>query len=122
MVYHNLDYEVKNTTNVDYMLNLIYNIAFTYTIMAIVLAAGNMAMSATATEKENGTLETILTLPISTKELIVGKHVGATIMSFLVSLFSLIVTVAGLLIGNKVFESFKSFDINKVKLFFSPST
>ena len=111
-VFHQVGYEVKNTTNVNYILNMIYNIAFTYTIMAIVLAAGNMAMSATATEKENGTLETILTLPISTKELIIGKHIGATIMSILVSLFSLFVTIAGLLIGNKLFKTFKSFNLN----------
>ena len=111
-VFNILAYDVKNTTNIDYFLNLIYNIAFTYTIMAIVLAAGNMAMSATATEKENGTLETILTLPITTKELIIGKHVGAAIMSILVSAFSLFVTVMSLLIGNKLFDSFKTFDIN----------
>ena len=111
-VFNILSYDVKNTTNIDYFLNLIYNIAFTYTIMGIVIAAGNMAMSATATEKENGTLETILTLPITTKELIIGKHVGAAIMSFLVSLFSLIITIISLLVGYKMFESFKTFDIN----------
>ncbi len=111
-VFNNVNYIVKNTTNVDYMLNMIYNIAFTYTIMAIVIAASNMAMGATATEKENGTLETILTLPISTKELIIGKHLGGAIMSILVSLFSLIITVAGLLIGSKTFKSFKSFNIS----------
>ncbi len=112
IAFNSLSYEVKNTTDTDYILSLIYDIAFTYTIMAIVLAAGNMAMSATATEKENGTLETILTLPITTKELIIGKHVGATIMSILVSSFSLLVTILSLLIGNKMFESFKTFNIN----------
>ena len=111
-VFNNLSYKVKNTTNVDFMLNMIYNIAFTYTIMAIVIAASNMAMGATATEKENGTLETILTLPISTKELIIGKHIGSAIMSILVSLFSLLVTVASLIIGNKTFKSFKTFNFN----------
>ncbi len=110
--FNSLVYEVKNTTDTNYILNLIYDIAFTYTIMAIVLAAGNMAMSATATEKENGTLETILTLPITTKELIIGKHVGAAIMSILVSGFSLLVTIISLLIGNQLFESFKQFNIN----------
>ena len=110
--FNSLVYEVKNTTKTDYILNLIYDIAFTYTIMAIVLAAGNMAMSATATEKENGTLETILTLPITTKELIIGKHVGAAIMSILVSGFSLFITIISLLIGNKMFSSFKTFNFN----------
>ena len=111
-VFNNVNFEVKNTSNVDYMLNMIYNISFTYTIMAIVIAASNMAMGATATEKENGTLETILTLPISTKELIIGKHIGSAIMSILVSLFSLFITAASLLIGNRTFKSFKTFNIN----------
>ena len=91
---------------------MIYSIAFTYTIMAIVIASSNMAMSATATEKENGTLETILTMPIKTSELIVGKHLGGTIMSFIVSLFSLTITMISLLAGKYYFTSFKDFNIN----------
>lgn len=110
-VYNNIKYDIHIESNT-IILNMIYSIAFTYTIMAIVIASSNMAMSATATEKENGTLETILTMPIKTSELIVGKHLGGTIMSFIVSLFSLTITMISLLAGKYYFTSFKEFNIN----------
>ena len=110
-VYNNIDYEVHVESNT-IILNMIYSIAFTYTIMSIVIASSNMAMSATATEKENGTLETILTMPIKTGELIIGKHLGGAIMSFIVSLFSFAITMLSLGIGKRSFESFKEFNIN----------
>lgn len=110
-VYNNIKYDIHIESNT-IILNMIYSIAFTYTIMAIVIASSNMAMSATATEKENGTLETILTMPIKTSELIVGKHLGGAIMSFIVSLFSLTITMISLLAGKYYFTSFKDFNIN----------
>ena len=110
-VYNNIKYDIHIESNT-IILNMIYSIAFTYTIMAIVIASSNMAMSATATEKENGTLETILTMPIKTSELIIGKHLGGTIMSFIVSLFSLTITMISLLAGKYYFTSFKDFNIN----------
>ncbi len=109
-VFNNITYKVHMESNT-IILNMIYAIAFTYTIMAIVIASSNMAMSATATEKENGTLETILTMPIKTSELIVGKHMGGAIMSFIVSLFSFAITIIGLIIGKNSFQSFKEFNI-----------
>lgn len=110
-IYNNILYEVVEEAGENYILTLIYNIAFTYTIMAIVIAGSNMAMSATATEKENGTLETILTLPINTSELIIGKHLGAAIMGFIVSLFSLIITIIGIITASKTFKTFESFSL-----------
>ena len=110
-VFNNINYKVHMESNT-ILLNMIYSIAFTYTIMAIVIASSNMALSATATEKENGTLETILTMPIKTSELIVGKHLGGAIMSFIVSLFSFAITMISLSIGKHSFDSFKEFNIN----------
>ncbi len=110
-IYNNIVYKV-DTEESNYILTLIYSIAFTYTIMSIVMASSNMAMNATATEKENGTLETILTLPIKTDELIIGKHVAGAIMSIVVSLFSLVMTIGGLYIGKAAFKSFSEFQLN----------
>ena len=109
--YNNLQYEIITEEN-QIILNMIYSIAFTYTIMAIVIASSNMAMNATATEKENGTLETILTLPIKTDELIIGKHLGGAVMSVIVSVFSLTITILSLLIGKHYFKSFSEFNLN----------
>lgn len=110
-IYENVKYEVHMETD-NYILNLIYSIAFTYIIMAIVIASANMALSATAVEKENGTLETILTLPIKREELIIGKHAAGAIMSFIVSIFGLGVTIGSLYIGKIVFKSFNDFNLN----------
>ena len=104
-VYNNLTYEVIMEEDT-IILNMIYSIAFTYTIMAIVIASSNMAMNATASEKENGTLETILTLPIKSDQLILGKHLGGAVMSVIVSVFSLTITLISLLIGKHYFKSF----------------
>ena len=110
-VYNNLTYEVIMEEDT-IILNMIYSIAFTYTIMAIVIASSNMAMNATASEKENGTLETILTLPIKSDELILGKHLGGAVMSVIVSVFSLTITLISLLIGKHYFKSFSEFNLN----------
>ena len=110
-VYNNISYKLITEDN-KLILNMIYSIAFTYTIMAIVIAASNMALNATTTEKENGTLETILTLPIKSDELILGKHLGGTVMGVIVSLFSLIITIASIKIGTIFFKSFEEINLN----------
>lgn len=110
-VYNNLSYEVVMEEDT-MILNMIYSIAFTYTIMAIVIASSNMAMNATASEKENGTLETILTLPIKSEELIIGKHMGGAVMSMIVSTFSLTITIVSLFVGKHYFKSFSEFNLN----------
>ena len=110
-IYNNVNYEIVKTDDNNLMLTTLISIALTYTIMAITITGSNMATSATVSEKENGTLETILTLPIKTNELILGKHLAATIMGFIVSLFSLILTALTISISSKVFKSFASFKI-----------
>lgn len=110
-IYNNVSYEIVKTDDNNLMLTTLISIALTYTIMAITITGSNMATSATVSEKENGTLETILTLPIKTNELILGKHLAATIMGFIVSLFSLILTALTIFISSKVFKTFSSFKI-----------
>ena len=53
--------------------------AITFTIMAITLSCIYTSTDTTAGEKERGTLETILTFPISRKELIFGKYLAISI-------------------------------------------
>ena len=60
-----------------------------------------------AFEKEHGTLETILTLPIKSDQLIVGKLLASTVMGIIVSVFSFTLTYSSVIIGSKSFESFK---------------
>jgi sodium transport system permease protein len=110
--YSQIDYHVVNLQQEgqNIYLNLIFTIAFTYIIMAIAMAAVNMATSTTAVEKENGTLETILTFPIKSSELIVGKYISTVIIGLVCSLFGFVLTVISLDCATKWFKAFQ--DIN----------
>ena len=113
-VYNNFTYDFKNLEGENFILELILSMAFTYIIMSIVLTSTNMATSATAVEKENGTLETLLTFPIKTNELIIGKYLACVITSIVASLVGLILTIGSIFIASSIFDMFKtiSFEIN----------
>lgn len=112
--YNNFKYKIKDLEGENFILEIIFSIAFTYIIMSIVLASTNMATSATAVEKENGTLETILTFPVKPSELITGKYLATVITGIIASLIGLILTIGSLSIASSYFEIFKtiSFSIN----------
>ncbi len=105
--YDNLSYEVVDLEGENWMLMLMFTIAFTYIVMAIVIATTNMATTATAVEKENGTLETILTFPVSSRDLVLGKYLATVFMGFLSSFIGLILTVASLRIAVDHFSVFQ---------------
>ena len=108
--YSQINYQVVNLQKdgQDIFLNLIYTISFTYIIMAIAMAAINMATSTTAVEKENGTLETILTFPIKSSELIIGKYISTVIIGLISSLTGLALTVGSLALATRLFDAFKN--------------
>ena len=113
LIYNNFDVEIKtpkgkNFSSHEIVLASSLNLSFTYIIMAIAIACVNMSVSAIAVEKENGTLETILTLPIKVKELLTGKYFATVILGIIVSIFSYIITIVSLIIGSKLFETYKS--------------
>ena len=107
---NNFSIEEINLDGENLLLTLVFNIAFTYIIMSIVMSSTNMATSATAVEKENGTMETLLTFPISIKDLVVGKYLATAIVGFISSIIGLILTIISLGVAVNFFESFK--DIN----------
>lgn len=112
--YNNFDYKIEDLEGENFILEIIFSIAFTYIIMSIVLAGTNMATSATAVEKENGTLETLLTFPVKASELIIGKYLATVIVGLIASLIGLILTVGSIIIASSMFEIFKTinFSIN----------
>lgn len=116
IAYGSIAYEMKTTDGRDLsasgmMINLVMEISFTYIIMAIAMASVNMATSAIAVEKENGTLETLLTLPVTTKELITGKYIAAVIIGFISSLIGFIITLVSFGIATNMFEIYEGFHI-----------
>lgn len=108
--YNNFTYKIKDLEGENFILKIIFSISFTYIIMSIVLASTNMATSATAVEKENGTLETLLTFPIKASELITGKYLACVIASIVASLIGLVLTIGSIFIASTSFEIFKSYN------------
>lgn len=109
-MYDNFSYDVVNLEGENFILNMMFTISFTYIVMAIVMATTNMATTATAVEKENGTLETILTFPISLRDLIVGKYLATVIIGIMSAVIGLVLTIGSLVIATNSFEVFR--DIN----------
>ena len=94
------------------MLKMIMGIAFTYIIVSISLATINMATTAIATEKEHGTLETILTLPITTTELLLGKYLATVLIGLISSLAGFAITIISITISSNYYDIYKDFAIS----------
>ena len=116
VAYGSITYELKTTEGEElstdgFMIDMVMDMSFTYIIMAIALAAVNMATSAIAVEKENGTLETVLTLPVTTKELITGKYLATAIIGLTSSIIGFALTIISFAIATNMFEVYKGFSI-----------
>lgn len=109
--YNNFEISFQDLSNRNYMLEVLLTVSLTYIIMSICLSTSNMATGATATEKENGTLETILTFPIKKTELIVGKYLSSVIVGFISALISLILMIISILIAKDAYTMFESFEL-----------
>ena len=107
--------EENISTGENFFGNYIINYSFLFIIMAIAISAMYPATDATAGEKERGTLETLLTFPIRSKDIIIGKYLSVTLSSIITGVLSLILTTVSLLISNNIFEIYKDAD-----LMFSP--
>lgn len=88
----------------------ITNYAFLFIIMAITISATYPATDATAGERERGTLETLLTFPIKSRDIIVGKFLSVSFSSIITGMVSLILMVISLLVANQNFSIYK--DVN----------
>lgn len=115
-IYNNFTIELKSIDGEElstssFLVELVMSLSFTYIIMAITLAAVNMATSAIAVEKEHGTLETILTLPITTNELIAGKYLANVIIGSIASLIGFALTIVSFTIAKSMFTIYEEFSI-----------
>lgn len=114
-VYNNFTIKTELVEGENYILQTVLSLAFTYVIIAIAMASASLATSATAVEKEQGTLETLLTFPVTSKELITGKYLATVIMSLFASLFGYLITLISLVIAKGKYKVYE--DIN---LFINP--
>ena len=72
--------------------------------MAITVSATYPATDATAGEKERGTLETLLTFPIKSKDIIIGKLLSVTLSSIITGLLSLILAILSIIYIQNTFD------------------
>lgn len=91
----------------DYFAKYITTYSFLFIIMAITVSATYPATDATAGEKERGTLETLLTFPIKSKDIIIGKFLSVSLSSFITGLISLVLMIISLIVANDMFKIYE---------------
>ena len=95
----------------NFFADYIVNYALLFIIMAITVSATYPATDATAGEKERGTLETLLTFPIRSKDIIIGKFLSVSLSSIITGIVSLILTLISLSFANNMFDIYKDVDL-----------
>ena len=85
--------------------------AFIFVMMAITVSATYPATDSTAGEKERGTLETLLTFPIKSRDIIVGKFLSVSISSIVTGVLSLVFALVSLKISGNLVSIFKDIDL-----------
>lgn len=88
---------------VDYMVQY----SFIFIIMAITISATYPATDATAGERERGTLETLLTFPVKSRDIILGKYLNITVSSIVTGILSLILAIISLAIAGNSFSIYE---------------
>lgn len=102
----------ENITEEENMfVSYIRNYAFVFIIMAITVSATYPATDTTAGERERGTLETLLTFPIKSKDIIIGKFLAVTIASILTGIISLILAIISVAIAQNAFSIYEGLNI-----------
>lgn len=104
-----IEEEVEEKEN--FFVNYIKNYGFLFIIMAITVSATYPSTDTTAGEKERGTLETLLTFPIRSKDIILSKFLGVSISSVITGIISLILSAISLIIAQDKFSIYEGIDI-----------
>ena len=95
-VYNNINYTTNELKGESMFASEVVLMAVTFTIMAITLSSIYASTDSTAGEKERGTLETLLTFPITRKELILGKYLSICISGIITMLIGVILSITSL--------------------------
>ena len=98
----------NNIGTTNFYSSYIVSYAFLFIIMAITVSATYPATDTTAGEKERGTLETLLTFPIKSRDIIVGKLLSVTLSSIITGVLSLILALIAFNIANDTFTIYES--------------
>lgn len=110
-VFEIITIEEKVEEKDNFFVNYIKNYGFLFIIMAITVSATYPSTDTTAGEKERGTLETLLTFPIKSKDIILGKFLGVSISSMITGMISLALSVISLSIAQNMFTIYEGINI-----------
>lgn len=94
-----------------YFANYIISYAFMFILMAITVSATYPATDSTAGEKERGTLETLLTFPIKSRDIIIGKLLSVTISSIVTGILSLVLALISFQVINNMFSIYATIPV-----------
>ena len=83
-----------------------------FAMMSVCLTAIYGVTDTTAGEKERGTLETLLTFPMTSDELITGKFLAITISCIITSILSAILLVGSISIASNMYDIYKDVTMN----------
>lgn len=111
-VFNIVKYEIHKLEGDNYLVSLLLSIALPYVIMVLTMAGISCATDLTAGEKEKGTLETLLTFPLKSSDIIFGKFFAIAITCILSGLFSFILALVSLNISVNVFDLFNDVVFN----------
>lgn len=106
-----INYEENGQEGKSFYANYVTSYAFLFVIMAITISATYPATDATAGEKERGTLETLLTFPIKSKDIIIGKFLSVSLSSVITGILSFILAIISLLYVGNAFDIYKNISI-----------
>ena len=95
----------KEESNI--MTTIVFSMIMTYLIMIVVMVCVVVVTDATSGEKERGTLETILTFPIKSSELVLGKYLATAILSFIIGTIAYLSSIPTFSIGKEMFTSYE---------------
>ncbi len=99
--------EQVNVGENSFYANYIVSYAFLFILMSITISATYPATDTTAGEKERGTLETLLTFPIKSRDIILGKLFSVTISSIITGLLGFVLALVSFEIANHTFKIFE---------------
>ncbi len=113
-VFQSIEIDEVSLTKDDsnYLTVIIFSLVITYLIMIVVMVCVVVVTDATSGEKERGTLETILTFPIRSSELVFGKYLATSILGFMIGLIAYLLSIPTILIGQKLFKSYEELTFN----------
>ncbi len=108
-VFNNIIVETESLTKEEsnMMTTMIFSLVITYIIMIVVMVCVVVVTDATSGEKERGTLETILTFPVTCGELVLGKYLATSILGFIVGLISYLLSIPTIFLGKELFKSYE---------------